>query len=288
MPSLNFAPPLSEDEYARLYDIRRNASTMTSTSVVWLCSQSQEFLKSCQTASTKSAFNVLSVGPGNGDIDIPFLRTLEHKISRDADMKLNSIRYVALEPNHTYRETLLQRMRHSALNLVTFEIHRKRFEDFDDEMATYDIVLFSHVMYYFEHCALALKRARNLACRTGSVIIFHASCTGVPGIIKKVAEFSKDEKLYILLANDIKHVLERLAAPFRYLELPAELDLSECMQPTERGRDIMSFCLERDLRGLDNAKLHHVSKMFCEEATETKNGTIVLKEPVAVFSVTPM
>ncbi|CAN8071392.1 unnamed protein product [Agarophyton chilense] len=284
------APPLSEDDYVQFYNLRREASSMTSTSISWLSSETVNLLENA-VPTPDGIFKVLSIGPGPGDIDLQFIHTLRHHISSP---RLSSIwkglHYVALEPNPTYSKGLCDSLEQVKFHFsdFTFQVHTVCFEQFHDLNHKYDTILLAHVLYYFEHLALALQRTRFLARANASVIIFHLSRTAISDIIRNVLKGSHDKEMEVLNATGVEHTLQLMSAPYRYQELSAELDVSECLKLSKVGAKIMSFCVERDLSSLTPAQLSRVAGVFREKAFEKEKKRFVLQDNVGVFVVKPM
>lgn len=262
---------------------------MTSNSISWLRLKTPSFLSQSQPTS-HDTFKVLSVGAGPGDIDVSFLRELHETISQRFTNSWKHVHYVALEPNPTYCERLRQRFAHARFDpsTVRVTVHNDRFESFEDTGNTYDIVLFAQVLYYFENVALALQRARYLTRSNGAILVFHLSHTCIADIISEIIQPFTNEKMQVLNSTDVENVLRLMAAPYHYQELDAGLDVSECLRLSKTGLNIMSFCVERDLRAVPAEQLACLANAFREKATLQPNGRFVLKDPVGIFTVKPM
>ena len=68
---LYFAPQLNDEFYAQSYELRKTASTMTDVTISWFKNNIQSLIKENNPQSKQdNTFSVLSIGSGEGDIDI--------------------------------------------------------------------------------------------------------------------------------------------------------------------------------------------------------------------------
>lgn len=74
------------------------------------------------------------------------------------------------------------------------------------------------------------------------------SQTNVADVVRETVEPFIGAEIHMSNCTDIASLLKQMAVPYHYEELPSVLDVSECLQLFDIGRDIMSFCIERDLR----------------------------------------
>ncbi|NEP71031.1 MAG: hypothetical protein F6K25_01125 [Okeania sp. SIO2G4] len=71
------APPLDDEFYAESYELRKAASTMTVSAIEWFRNNVTVLLeRSYSRSHQKDTFSVLSIGSGEGDIDIEIIQSL--------------------------------------------------------------------------------------------------------------------------------------------------------------------------------------------------------------------
>ncbi len=101
------APPLDDKFYAESYELRKAASTMTTAAIGWFQNNLTVLLEGSYSGSHKDdTLSVLSIGSGEGDIDIEIIQNLIPQV----DSSWKRLKYVALEPNPIHRDRFLERL----------------------------------------------------------------------------------------------------------------------------------------------------------------------------------
>ncbi|WP_179131173.1 class I SAM-dependent methyltransferase [Candidatus Entotheonella palauensis] len=282
MKDKQLAPPLDDDCYAEFYELRKAASTMTTVAIDWLRKQAGAVLQRKRSISEDQTFSVLSVGSGEGDIDIEFIRAFLDAWSPRWD----TLQYVAIEPNAAHREGFLQRLDDISFDhRLNISVIDQRFEELDrgEHQKQYDLVLFVHVFYYFEDPKEVIQRALTLTKEGGQVVIVHQTPTGIPEIQQKYMHDIKGDENEMFTTADIRNLLDGSVERYQYHEIDAHLDVTECLRGTEAGLKIMSFCMECDLRKLHEAKVAQISRAFWNQAEIKPDGNAFIREPIGVF-----
>lgn len=102
---------------------------------------------------TKPTVRILSVGSGEGDIDIVFLEALlkDEAIQRDTDM---CIEYTVVERNENFVERFKQRLKGKVAQFLNarFRFHINTLENLESELdgMKFDFIHFIHVLYYMD------------------------------------------------------------------------------------------------------------------------------------------
>jgi SAM-dependent methyltransferase len=276
------APPLDDEFYAQSYELRKAASTMTVSAIEWFRNNVTLLLEGSDLRSHKNdTFSVLSIGSGEGDIDLEII----HSLLPELKPPWKRLRYVALEPNSIHRDRFLQRLDEAFFDdSVDVSVRSDCFEpgSFARE-EQYDLVLLTHVLYYFDDPYQAIQTALTQTKKGGQVVIVHQTATGIPQIQREHMLEAKGNENEMFTAEDIKDLLDTKLNQYQFYNVEARLDVTECLQRSETGVKIMSFCLECDLRQLQEAKFAKILQAFWRLAEIEDSGRAFIQEPIGVF-----
>gem|GEM_PF-579048 len=277
-----FAPPLDNEFYAESYELRKTASTMTVSAIEWFRSNITVLLEEIYSRSHQDdTFSVLSIGSGEGDIDIEIINSLIPKLNP----RWKSLQYVALEPNPIHRDRFLQRLSQISFDEnVEVSVRDEYFEpDRFEKEQKYDLVLLTHVLYYFDVPYQAIQSALNQTKEGGRVVIVHQTATGIPQIQCEFMLEAKGNQNEMLTAEDIKDLLATRLHQYQFYDVETHLEVTECLQRSETGVKIMSFCLECDLRQLQESKFTKIEQAFSRLAEINDTGRAFIREPIGIF-----
>jgi len=273
------APPLSKSRYASFYNCRKKASTMTQAAVDWLKNHVVEL--SC--TSNSKTFSILSIGCGDGEIDLQFISDLSKIILK----RNQSLEYVAFEPNPLHYKSLKKRVEDFPFEKnVYIDIQQKAF-CYKDEFAChkqFDLILFFHVLYYFSDPLVTIRSALMITKPGGKILIIHQTQKGIPEIQQRFMQHIKGNTNEMLTSEEIKLYLSQDNIPNDYFVMNAQLDVTECLNKSKTGIAIMSFCLECDLERIDDNKLNTICKAFKKQSVYKKQKYII-KEPIGIFII---
>ncbi|NES65125.1 MAG: methyltransferase domain-containing protein, partial [Okeania sp. SIO2D1] len=276
------APPLDDEFYAESYELRKAASTMTVAAIDWFRNNVTELLEGNYSRSQKDdTFSVLSIGSGEGDIDLEIIQSLIAKLNP----RWKQLKYVALEPNPIHRDRFLQRLDQASFGKnVKVSVRDEYFEPgrFEQEQK-YDLVVLTHVLYYFDEPYQAIQSALKQTKEGGRVVIVHQTATGIPQIQREFMLEAKGNQNEMFTAEDIRNLLDTQSHPNQYHHVDARLDVTECLQGRENGVKIMSFCMECDLRQLQEAKFFKILQAFWRLAEIEDSGKAFINEPIGIF-----
>lgn len=276
-----FALPLSDDFYAESYGLRKAASTMTQAAVDWLSQQAKSILEHIPASSDRT-FSVLSVGSGEGDIDFEFINALTGSMCPHWEQ----LEYTMLEPNATQYSLLTNRLQSTPLNpYVEVTLHQNRIEDVNPDIFhhRFDLILFVHVFYYFDQPEQVISKAMQfLKSNRSLMIIIHQTPIGIPKIQQKHMLSIKGNEIEMFTTKNIRELLDRQNYNYCYQQIDAHLDITDCLQETDDGLKIMSFCMECDLRQIDYTP---ILKEFMKLAEFRSYGCAYLYEPIGIFTI---
>ncbi|MGK7876927.1 MAG: methyltransferase [Xenococcaceae cyanobacterium] len=281
------APALIEEFYAESYRLRKAASTMTAAAIQWFKDHSRMLVETIGArthaqVNSQQNFTILSVGSGEGDLDIAIIQSLLPWV----EYYQHCLKYVAIEPNADHRNRLIRNLaRVSAHPAVDIRVEDGDFSDpsVGNEYQPYDLILMIHVLYYFQDSYQAICKAYQQLAPSGRLIIVHQEETGIPQIQHQYMKDLKGNEVALLTAEMIQTLLRKQGHSFDYHSLYACLDITECLACSEIGISIMSFCLECDLRGLKPDKLVALCSAFQRLARSKGNGQLIIDEPIGVF-----
>lgn len=204
-----FAPPLSDDFYAESYRLRKAASSMTSACISWLEQNMGSLVReSLPFCDRPPIFSVLSVGSGEGDIDIEIIQNLiPHLHSRQMSLK-----YAVIEPNSNHRQSFQNKLKTISLPKSTeICIHDGYFAEGDssDRDRHYHLILLIHVLYYFRDPYIPIQQALTQIEPTGKIVIVHQEETGIPQLQRQYMMSLKGDRHKLLTAEMIQKLLDQ-------------------------------------------------------------------------------
>lgn len=136
-------------------------------------------------------------------------------------------------------------------NCKTLSVSDKRlfftsFEDFQYDGTLYDIILFSHSIYYINNRSLQLVKAKqSLLAENGSILIFHEGTAELPVELQQMDFVHSATYNRIHLENELSH------AGIRYTLSSLEI----IIDVTHRTQDLLNFFLKRHVNECERKKL---------------------------------
>jgi len=256
---------------------------MTPAAVQWFKEHSNMLVASSMLPAVQGdTFSVLSIGCGEGDIDLEIIQSLlPHLEERQICLK-----YEVIEPNAVHHQVFLERLEEASLpDMIEVRFHDGYFGDTAEIQEQYNLVLLVHVLYYFQEPYDAIQQALTHTKAAGNVIVVHQEETGIPQIQRRHMLDVKGDEAELLTTADIHTLLTDNGHAFAYHSVEAHLDITESLAGTEQGIKIMSFCMECDLRYLQNGKLERLTHAFKSLAVVNGGEQALLREPIGVFIV---
>lgn len=233
---------------------RRRLSTMAEVGRSWLCERAvhwrEESLRKADgsdfrlgSASSPAAFRVLSVGCGDGNLDLPLLEALAATgpvCYRGLDTNTVSLEsFSRLLSARTQAQPALARTLHTALSADAAET-------FSPEGEPFDLIVFSHVLYYFAEPAALVSRFLQEHTRTGGrVVVIHSAYRGIPQVMDQALDLPP-----FLTAEDIAKGLRASGLAPDVETVDTTLDCTPILAGSALGEQVLGFCVERDLQTL--------------------------------------
>jgi SAM-dependent methyltransferase len=149
-------PVLTPDDYALGHALFEARSDQRETVIHWLT----QLLE----AKAGTATRVLSIGCGDGTVDVELARVLA-RLGQ-------SVRYDGVEPNPASGRLFLERLRH--VPGVTASVSTSTLQEHVPTGRRYDVVLAVHSLYYVSDLPKALESARELLAPGGILVVLHA------------------------------------------------------------------------------------------------------------------
>lgn len=228
--------------------------------------------------TAKPSFTVLSVGTGSGDFDFKFIKALQSKIKE--------LQYVAEEPNQEFCKKLRIWLAHHHFRHLDFEIEPEPFEELA-AARRFDLVHFTHVLYYIPDREGAILHAVDLVSPAGPILIFHQTPLGINQIQRRFLAQVKGHTAEMCSSQDIQAILDKLGIPYHLEIIEGYLDVTECLRPqSPTGLELLSFFLESEVRHLRPARQEEIID-YLAALSISERGRHLLFHPVAIFSISP-
>lgn len=278
--------PISLDpiSYAQHYELRKNASTMTSAAINWFEANSAAWLTSAkidaETVEEIAEFSVLSIGTGEGDIDFAVINTfLCQRFSPEQKLK-----YIAIEPNSVHCQRFKERLTNANFD-VSVDVSLRQ-EYFGSPNAAelnecFDLIILAHSLYYFQDPYAIIQQALALTKAGGMVVLVHQTDVGIPQIRREL-QYNTDE---MMPAAEVKQLLDQNQQPYTYCEIETTFEVTECLKRSAVGFILMSFCLEYDVRALNEKEMGRLLEAFAQGAEIQDDDRAFMPESIGIFTL---
>jgi SAM-dependent methyltransferase len=264
----------SSPGYHDAYALRRASSTMTGVAVARL----RDRLVAARTAGDAGTrpFRILSLGCGDGDLDVPLLRALAAH---------GPVAHVGVDRNVHSLDRFRSRLdaaRSEAIDPLAAHVAVMLREGDLEEVASserYDAILLSHVLYYVpDPAALVARLRRDVLGTDGRLLVVHSAYDGVPAVM---AEAGLPP---FLTAEDIGTELDRAGVPHVTETVVTELDATEVLADSPAGRTLLGFLAERDAASLAPDELDRLVAAISARCT-VRDGRAFMPEPLSILEV---
>lgn len=234
----------------------------------WLCDHVKDWLS--ERGETTTTLRVLSVGCGDGNLDLPLLDMLPGHLSVD---------YVGVDVNATslseLQRALDERSGEASLTTTLLELP---VQSLSGELGSFDLVIVSHMLYYVDNPGPLVARLTREFTRTdGRLVVIHSAFQGIPALMAAV-----DGLTPFLTAEDIAAQLDAQHLSPTWHTLHTELDATDLLARTPQGRAVLEFCIEADL---DTMPATAVTQLQTElsRRCEQRDGRWIMDEEVAAL-----
>jgi SAM-dependent methyltransferase len=268
--TVSFAPSLSEREYAECFDAFKKISSEWLSMQQWL---NEDFL---QRHVWSSPLKILSIGSGDGDFDLEFMKILMRRWRIET--------YIAIDPNPHHNQTFESRYRKSNLHVPNFEILPETFP-VSHLNIKFDLVHMTHCLYYMPDRLRAIQAALGSLSENGLMLVFHQTQLGINEIQRHFLMRAKGSEYEMYSSRDIYRLLKSLHLSFDYEMLDGMLDVSEFFAlPSPRMNQLLNFFLECRADLLTTEFKNEVVS-FIKNLAIVENGRQVILHPVGVFCI---
>jgi SAM-dependent methyltransferase len=221
---------------------------------------------------TRSTVRVLSVGCGDGSLDVALAATLLARGHR--------VEYVGVDPSAAAGAIFTERV--GQLPGIEATVVPARLEE-TALPGRFDLVVAIHSLYYVDQPAAQMRRLIDAVHPGGSFVVMNAPLLGLNQLVEALAPDGGGTSL--LYSDAVNDILVQLGYATRRHRIEAALDLSPCFGPqSEMGRDILQFLTHADLTGLSSGAYRALLD-YLRALAFVPGGTFV-PHPVDVFVVT--
>jgi len=261
--------PLSDKEYAECFNAFKKISTEWQAIEEWL---RDEFLPHLQNTDRT---DVLSVGSGTGEFDLALMKLIRSKVSH--------IVYRAIDPNREHNRIFQRQYEDSDVRVDFLEIIPKPF-GLEKVHGAFDLIHMTHCLYYIPDRKAAIRHAYELLKPGGSLLIFHQTALGINEIQRAFMGRVKGDEKEMFSSYDVLKLLEELGIPSQYHLVISDLDVTDCVEGNDAGKQLLCFFLESHIENFE-AALHDEIVMFLKENCRLVNGRYWLFHPGCIFWV---
>ena len=268
--SVNFAPPLSERDYAKCFYAFKKISTELESMQKWL---NDDFLPTC---SWQDPLNILSIGSGDGEFDIELMKLILKR------WRIGS--YTAVDPNPHHNKKFQSRFHESNLNVSKLEIVPEAFTDMNPGK-NFDLIHMTQCLYYIPDRVRAIQSAIDFLNNNGQILIFHQTAQGINEIQRRFLRNVKGDENEMYSCTEIYGVLTSLHVKFEFDTLEGRLDVSDLLtHESDNGIQLLNFFLECRADLLPHDVKQEVID-FIKNLAFSENSRQYLFHPVGVFRV---
>ena len=265
---MDTALELSDDEYGAAFRVFKNASTERELLAVWF-----ERALARMALSTESV-SVLSIGGGNGELDIRFI----HSILKRYD----SVHYHVVEPYGLALRAFERRAEALGSSHLHLTTDQSTFESYTPDR-NFDLCHSIHSLIYMENPLHELLRALKMA--GGRAMFVNQNMQGISALRHEFFPMIGQSGTGTLTSEDISRTLKNAGCHFEEEVLPGSVDVTPCFdQESQTGLLLMNFFLLCRFDQLAT-KLREQVLSKLQDVSLSEDGRRILANPVAAFQV---
>jgi len=151
--------------------------------------------------------------------------------------------------------------------------------------STFDLVVVANVLPYFRDTQAALQRLVGYTKSGGNLLIINSTGKATLQLQTEHMRFVKGSESQICTHDDIKKQLAQQRLQFQLSTLESRLNCTECLARTPTGLQVLSHCLESDVRRLCERKMMRLLKTCWELAIIEEDGSAFWEEATSVYVV---
>ena len=227
-----------------------------------------------------STVNVLSVGPGPGDLDVKVIKALQQHLPE------TTLKYVAVEPNPKYRQQYEKIISTLELANVEVVIHGDKIEDFQTT-EKFDLIHYTHCLYHMPGSEKDIvQRGMEMLKDNGFLVI--SLCTKEATILKtisKYAELTGEGFAEMLYMQQMQAMIDELGLFYTLVTYPEDLDVKLCFDKnSDAGKLLMDFMCQADSSSLSDEQRQEILNIL-ESNIREKNGCRLVPENGATMII---
>lgn len=261
---------LTDEEYASCFDLFKTISTEWDALSNWLKHVCIPGL------GLGRSVDVLSIGSGRGDFDITLIGLLADSCPQ--------IMYTAVDPNCEHNRIFSKKIRNFRPIIDSFRIVPEPFGA-GTVGGSFDLIHLTHCLYYIPDRKSAIRSAYEMLKPGGSLLIFHQTALGVNEVQRLFMGRVKGDEKEMFSAHDLLGIIESLRLPFTFDILISDLDVTDIIEDTPKGRQLLEFFLEAKLDGADEALFSEI-RGYVADNCRVEDGRYFFFHPGSIFWIT--
>jgi SAM-dependent methyltransferase len=270
----DLAPPLSREEYCEVFRAYKSISSEWTAMLGWI---ENHLLKEL---AARDHYSVLSVGCGGGDFDSELITALKRRCG--------FIDYVAVEPDLACCEQFKTLIDSRGFDGFRYEVHSSSFERLGETFGSqrsFDLIHFTHSLYYIKHRDQALLSALDMLEEDGRLLIFHQTEQGINQVQQRFLQRVTSGTDFMLSSRDLEAALKRYLIPYRLEIIDSFLDITGISsQASVEAHHLMNFFLESKVSALSADTISEVFD-YIQSIAFTDKGRRLIYHPVAILSI---
>jgi ubiquinone/menaquinone biosynthesis C-methylase UbiE len=271
MTQNQLAPSLSESEYAAAFAAYRTKTNQAELMLEWL-QKHAEFI-----VNEKEELSVLSVGTGYGEFDLAAIPILQKLAPR--------LHYTAIDPNNGMLEHFKTDFVARRIQNVELNVQNCSFEEFvRQEPKQYDLIHFTHCLYFISDRASAIKKSLELLKPNGLILIFNSMTAGSQDLRIRFTKKATGKLSLVFSAEQLKELLEHENIKHLFDVINSVTDVTECFTSRPTGRLLLNFFLlcnsDNISKSLRSEVLDYIKRIAFAEGSR-----FLMLHPVGVFCI---
>lgn len=246
------------------------------------------------TGSGKSAFNILSVGGGAGEIDLQIISAVQ------ASYPGVAINNEVIEPSADqilkYKERVAAT---SNLDNVKFTWHEETANEYESRMKAekksqkWDFIHMIQMLYYVKDIPAIIRYFHSLlAAQAKLLIILVSETSGWETLWRKYgSSFPTDDLCTYVSSANIKGILDSVGLKYKVYELPSYMDITCCFTEGDNDGELLLDFLTETYEfsktappELKHQVLEELRKPGC---SENRNGKVIFNNSMSVIMIEP-
>jgi len=253
--------------------------------------------KQLQT-SQSDQFNVLSIGSGDGAIDLEVLQIVEEELQRDVKYRDMKIFNRAIEPNHHHLD-LYKKAIENVPNKTAFDLRSQTFEQYTHELSSkeepptkFDLVHFIHSLYYVD-VEQVLQHCLEKEVRENGQVLVVVEGKGLIAVLYNTANQHLTPELAVRepeesFPDQIVKIAVKNGWKYELFTQEYEIDVTEVFdEDSVKGNLLLDFCTHLDnfRATAEKAYIEQILSVVRDQTT-VKDGKRLGKKSDVVLVIT--